>query len=159
MRSEIDCLKKSKIRVHCHTQMSKQRILLFVTRPEVCGTDRRGPLNERSCRPGEARPARVGSGRPQPSEDSSGLSVDSRARPGRGFRTSRGLLATLVAGTSEGSAEQQRENVSGPGVATGAAEASSCNTKSFQTPGYSQIKMLVRVLQEQTQKKFYPKTK
>merc|ERR1712037_36227 len=41
-----------------------------------------------------------------------------------------------------GSAEQQRENVSGPGVATGAAEASSCNTKSFQTPGYSQIKML-----------------
>merc|ERR1712037_933009 len=41
-----------------------------------------------------------------------------------------------------GSAEQQRENVSGPGVATGAAEASSCNTKSFQTPGYSLIKML-----------------
>ena len=142
MRSEIDCLKKSKIRVHCHTQMSKQRILLFVTRPEVCGTDRRGPLNERSCRPGEARPARVGSGGPQPSEDSSGLSVDSRARPGRGFRTSRGLLASLLAGTSEGSAELQRENVSGQELQLEQQERPQAATPraGFQTPGYSQIK-------------------
>merc|ERR1712037_177225 len=38
-----------------------------------------------------------------------------------------------------GAAEGERVR---PGVATGAGEASSCNTKSFQTPGYSQIKML-----------------
>ena len=127
-------------------------------RPEVCGTDRRGPLNERRCRPGEARPARVGSGGPQPSEDSSGLSVDSGARPGRGFRTSRGLLASLLAGTSEGSAELQRENVSGQELQQEQQRPQAATPRAgFQTPGYSQIKMLVRVPQEQTQKKFTPK--
>merc|ERR1712110_1236259 len=55
----------------------------------------------------------------------------------------RGLLASLLARTSEGSVELQRENVSGQELQQEQERPQAATPRAgFQTPGYSQIKML-----------------